>query len=529
LGDNDNKEQIPVELVEPPSDSPDNAEPVISVQNMDDFTLSLDDMDVSSEQENDKDIDNLGGIGTDENNEGGSTSAIEEESIPDIPSETPEPTSVISDPDQKNLSLAALVESQPGETEPARFLSVFKQRLVAHLNDLRVILNSLSSDSVADKLWQACDVVLQGVAEDAMIYGLEGFEQIATKSRKLIQNTECTDERYTQYVISLLHECCDVLQALADSDIECHDSTVILKLSDKLRNPEQYMPPACNAPEAETDEIGLPEQDELEAPNDSASDVPEALAAELILPPEESDASIDTAEVPDLDDPELDLLEIKLPGEEDEELKALIKEVSQDRSAGGDENTSEGEQSELQLESNNVSVAPLPNLDAFSIHEEFPGEFSDRNLNDPFEAFQLQGELYFNVYDDAIESLEQTPDDKSAVEDLELACESLHSLAGKLSLDELSCFPEIALDIARNILETDFALSEVDLQLLRETFNSYRNIKTIEDLKSNTYERLLGQVKELNKIITTNSQNNGEPIESVNQTEDEADNKIELA
>lgn len=117
-------------------------------------------------------------------------------------------------------------------------------------------------------------------------------------------------------------------------------------------------------------------------------------------------------------DDSIDEPEFKLPGEDDEELKALIQEVRQ-HSWRAKETDWVGEEGPSQPSEHNVDQTEEP------FGETAPAA-------GPYGQFQADATLYLSVIESALETLRSEPEKASALEDLELAAQSIKSILKNL-------------------------------------------------------------------------------------------------
>ena len=193
---------------------------------------------------------------------------------------------------------------------------------------------------------------------------------------------------------------------------------------------------------------------------------------------------------------ELNRSAVKLPGEDDEELLSLIKEVSREQEG------LKSKQNESKTAESGIDINGGEDEETFDIPTPVPYPVS---LADELSGFKEEGKLHFDLIDDALADLEDSAENQSALDDLELAADSLEKLAYKLDFEPLAEYPAEVHALVRDALEQKFVFSQVDLELLRQSFFIYREIRSEVQTKDSDLANMLTMIKGLRSRIKLNS------------------------
>lgn len=295
--------------------------------------------------------------------------------------------------------------------------------------------------------WSECATILENIASSAMIYGFDAVEEIAFQSVKFIAEARksSADDKLTR---SRLSETADVLRKTLTKDPEKINFEEIKRLSQKLNNPRES---DLSLKEQVSKETAEPK---LEKKKEKGSD----------------------------SDRNLKLSEFKLPGED--EIVNLISEISdQNEPSVQLEPVSQQEQSS-QPEPD-VLIADNPNLEP----------------SDEFSNYKQQAALYFSVIDQALEILAGQPGHKTALEDIELACNSLYGLVMKLNLDSLAKLPALMGDLVKNIIANRYSLSSNEHRLLKISLSDFRNLNSVIETERREFKETLVALQSLNSKV----------------------------
>jgi len=303
--------------------------------------------------------------------------------------------------------------------EPASLVHAFEVDAESQLVQLKKHLQALNHEPDAPEHWQESDALFDAIIAGAMIYGFDGFEQLSAKARRLI--SQCSHEPPFDLLdaVAVLEETVDFLWENIKTDPEKTDANAVRHLSQKLSSP--------------------PKRPHLE------------VTADEELKKNESDDA-----------------EFKLPGEDDEEILQLLKEISRD-------------------EKGTSTSAPI--------------RIEPEAIDVDFAAFQEQAKLYYIIIEEALTVIERNREDAQAFEDLEIAASSLSDLVFKMKLEQIREFPDLLLSVAQNSLSTSYLLSDADHQLLLEAFEQFRLLRNSNDTHEEDFIKVLELMKGLNSKI----------------------------
>lgn len=440
------EQQFEFEIDEPSSDEPEPPEPDFNLDRETEVQPSKDETDFVAEKGIDTDVENVGGYEDNSVTEGDGSSKIEEaaefDPEPEIerepqfeserefeaeshpkPEPEPEPEKIInSDP---------VSEPVPVSSEPTSLVRAFETDSESHLAHLKKHLRALRENPQNWQRWQECDTLFDSIIASAMIYGFDGFEQVASKARRLISQVQNPDFDLSD-AIAVLEESVDFLHNTITSDPERPDVSQVRELSRKLLSPPEATPP-----KDDSDPVKKNQSNEAK---------------------------------------------FKIPGEDDEEILNLVKEISQ--------------------ETNNPHAKPDGSPAVREVASPSPG--------DEFAKFQEQAKLYYVIIEEALNVIGKNREDAQAFEDLEIAASSLRDLVFKTKTEQLGEFPEFLLSIARNSLSTSYLLSEADHQLLIECFEQFCRLRNSDDLNNSEFAKDLELIKGLNGKIEMLTQDRDE-------------------
>lgn len=150
--------------------------------------------------------------------------------------------------------------------------------------------------------------------------------------------------------------------------------------------------------------------------------------------------------------PKYDQSHFKLPGEDNEDLMNLIKEVGISMSMPAEKNNT-GEDNNINdfLFGEKMQEKPTLNEPAFE------SKMYDRFVN--------ESQLFFQVIFEAVSRIQNNKENgTSSLDDLELASASLKQLAKKLSLEKIAFFPELIESICINASMAELKLPTIVLE-----------------------------------------------------------------
>lgn len=413
--------------------------------------------------------------------------------------------------------------------EPFSLVDGFALEIKHELTRLQQAIDALNGNSGSEKFWRECESVFDKIAAKSMIFGFEGFEQIAVKSKRFVGSVMKRLETVNSYHIELLTTARQTFLNLLQGDIDHVDRMAIQELSDSLDNPKPIRKKRAarksNArPEAtpektpsEKTKIVEP-QPVLEAPPVEPKPEPEV----LLEPVEQPVTEVKTTAL-DNEPNDFDIAKFSLPGEDDEEIMNLVSEISE--SGGALETPPDPEMPSFDdpfdTESGDKITfdQALPESDLVSLESDFTSLKLDSEVDETLpqaeplattpkptgavapdeklSVFKEQSEFYFNIIEDSLEKLKSQPEDRIALEDLELSSHSLYELSHKLNLDEISAFPGAVEELVRNIISRGVAISKDQYQLIREVYDYFLKLNRAEEADSANAKKLIAAIKGL--------------------------------
>ena len=121
---------------------------------------------------------------------------------------------------------------------------------------------------------------------------------------------------------------------------------------------------------------------------------------------------------------------------------------------------------------------------------------------DLLSSYKQQAKLYFDVIEQALNLLEGQPGHKTALEDVELACNSLYGLVLKMELDSIAKTPELIAELIRNIIGNRYSLSKNEHGLLKNSLRDFRNISNVIDVERQEFKENIVSLQTLNSKIS---------------------------
>ncbi len=179
-------------------------------------------------------------------------------------------------------------------------------------------------------------------------------------------------------------------------------------------------------------------------------------------------------------------MKIKIPGEDDEEIHSLIAEISRETAL---------QNSNSNMEKLKIVETQLNMAEVIHVNELTPVDVKS------FSTYRQQAELYFNVIEEALITLERHHSNKTALEDLELASNALYGLSLKLNLDPIGKFPDLILTLIKNILATNYTITEKDHALIRKGFNYFKNLGNLEELDGSKFDQIIRAIVAFNEQV----------------------------
>ncbi|HEX9653094.1 MAG TPA: hypothetical protein VGA99_05245 [bacterium] len=316
-------------------------------------------------------------------------------------------------------------------SEPASVIAVFEKQLRTQLDEWHQLL---TGDVVQVATWQSVEKILDDIAAISMIYGFEAFEQLAMKSRKVIPVVLANIDEFSEAAQKLMFEVREDLVFLLASEIDHVDEKVVKQLSEKLLDPEKTL-------REMKAKAGKRENGSNGSGGEGAGDTTEAEPVST------------------------EMSDFMLPGEDDDELMLLIKEISdseRERKNGGE---NRGEKN---------------------------GEFG---------LFKQQAEPHFDTIGHALDTLRLQPASSRALEDLQTASKSLLGLSLKFNLLPLSYYPASVESLVRNIRVNNAPLSENERFLIEDLYKNVFSLSRMEEIHARESQEILNLIQDLNSAM----------------------------
>lgn len=339
--------------------------------------------------------------------------------------------------------------------EPASVVDVFRKQVQEQLEKLLRLLSA--SDVNLSGTWKAYDRLFEEMAAISMIYGFEAFEELAAKCRKFTPIILANLPSYALPAKELILEVREELLKLLAKDIDRVNETDLTTISEKLRDPEKALR-ARKAPPANDNSNGSNHSEPNPSP---ASDRIE----------------------------EDDLPNFRLPGEDDDELMNLIREISdseQSRKNGDCEPPP------------NEKCSEIDNL--FSEVEELEKNASSQ-LAENLILFKERARPHFTVIGQALDTLRVQPASGRALQDLQEASKSLLGLSLNLNLLPLSYYPASVESLVRTIRLANAPLSENERFLIEDLYRNVFNLSRLEEIQAHDNRKLLQLIQNLNSAM----------------------------
>lgn len=338
--------------------------------------------------------------------------------------------------------------------QPASFLSVFIIETKQKIDSLNKIIQK---KNITNKSWKESTDIIDSIMMSSVIYGFEAYEQIAVKSKKQLKKYISSAQFKEARV--LLEGTIDNLNSLVEkNDPENVNQTFIKNATEKL----------------------------LTSQNNQSESSVAALTVEKTAHPEKKRPTKQAIEISDDIAPPQDVIQIKIPGEDDEEIHSLIAEISKESALIQPAWNSE------------QTVTPEPRFETEEvIRVNAPKPVEDKT----FSLYRQQAELYFSVIEEALITLERQRRNKTALEDLELASNALYGLSLKLNLDPIGKFPDLILTLIKNILATNYTITEKDHALISKGFSYFKSLGNLEELDEGKFNEIIKAIISFDKQV----------------------------
>lgn len=183
--------------------------------------------------------------------------------------------------------------------------------------------------------------------------------------------------------------------------------------------------------------------------------------------------------------------DLHLPGEEDADLLKLIKEISENNTAGNKKASGDAPDQ-------TASRGPAAGL---KLKTAVPAHTTDERLL----QFREEAELYFGVIGEALDTLRENPRDRLALENVELAAQSLKLFAAKIGLDALARFPELAEEYVARVIIAHKACSQEALNSIEHGFAELKVMADVKNINQPRFRELEKNMVKLVKALAANA------------------------
>ncbi len=372
--------------------------------------------------------------------------------------------------------------------EPSSIIESFNDEIRCQIKQIHNAINILNNDFKNRKQWQACDKMFEVIASKAMIFGFDAYEEIAMKAQMFIASVLSDIESYPESVLAILSEAGHVLESMCESDV---DDKAIENLSKKLMDPRKAI---------KDNALTLDNKPATELKNSEKQELPGnayETANDVAVPKEETPDIIPDDNL-NLKSSDFEISNFKLPGEDDDEILNMVAEITNENT---DEeiqfinNENKSELSDIQEAADNIEEEP--DDESNNVVEEVVSSLSNEQLD----HFNDQAEFYYNIIEEALSKLKAEPYDISALEDLELASNSIYGLTLKLNLEPLSKFPASVEELIGKIISTKSSLPENGQKLIKNVYRKFRDFTSIAETETSQYTELLTMIQDLNSSI----------------------------
>ncbi len=286
----------------------------------------------------------------------------------------------------------------------------------------------------------ACFESFLNIKEISMYHGHEEIEAIAGRVVKILKKFRDAHKIPDKHAIELIAEA----KSTIEKYVFHHQS--IENFTDHLQKYDVYLDgeksndqfkmseaePEFNNETSQKEDFGI-DDDKITKSKDNDKETPEKHENGKKITDEtpivsENDDTIDK-----------DLLDFKLPGEEDEELLNFLQEITPHSKM---ENKSEDVRDRSDIEEGDDQESETEAIEPESENEAAPAESEDKSDN-LIESFHEEVDLYHKVISNAVTQLTRDQNYQNSLEDIELASASMNQLAQKFGLDKIAFLPEI--------------------------------------------------------------------------------------
>lgn len=361
-----------------------------------------------------------------------------------------------------------LVEKEPvveplpvaGGREPMALQEYAQRQTKTMITAVGSMLRAISAKPGSRQPWSKLCRQLQGLRETAMIHGMEDLESLAFKGWRLLEvRARLSPFPRSRAWTQLYEQLADALHLTLKADAG-------QKLSGELSRLAGTFKMLIAHPEKIDELVVLPSSPRAADEQAAATATPVAA----------------------------DLNQLKLPGDDDQELIKLVREVRQER--------------ERQFE-----IPTMGQSEASRDDQSLSGRTPDGAKNGGAASsdktrrafalahFQEESELYFEIAEEAIQNLFGNASSRLALDSLELGAYSLKVAARKLGLEPLARFPEHVEELVKRVIAKGVSLEETPLRIISDGLATLKQAERFEDLETPAMRQLTTQILRLAKSI----------------------------
>ncbi|KAA3616546.1 MAG: hypothetical protein DWQ05_12515 [Calditrichaeota bacterium] len=375
--------------------------------------------------------------------------------------------------------------------EPVVLKNGFISEAHGSIAKIKELVSGLQPDKNMQHLLKKLQLAFLDLQESAMIHGFDDAEAIAQKSQKLMARLKMPYRHLTNGNISFISEITDCLHYSLEEKLNDEQRSrighIIEKMADFDRFDNEVELGAIETANSSFELNPSAKTGRIEAVLEHAT---QQQVTESVSPDNKSKISsqFDDDEkssiefVPEASDNSDQM--IKLPGENDEELYKLIKEISDHtenskstdgKNSGQPPSTNGSGSEQLTIRDDYLNSAALK---------------ADAELI----GFHSEAELYYRVAFEAINTLSKSPTDRLALENLELSGYSLKGLANKMSMDSFSAFPELVEEIISKVLLLHLPCADKPLAIIKKGFELYKKAASGKDLETADFKKIQREI-----------------------------------
>ena len=179
-----------------------------------------------------------------------------------------------------------------------------------------------------------------------------------------------------------------------------------------------------------------------------------------------------------------DRLQFSLPGEENEDLLNLIKDIS----------------ITMSLATSNDSKVNARDVEEFIPSTDYPEKNSSESQSKIIEAyatFSKEAKLFIQIILDSLAKLKNNESvDTALIEEIELACSSLKHLSRKMGLEKIAFLPELIESICINVYAADLKLPPTVLKTIEDGVLLLQHLNIENKKNETTLIAILSSLKE---------------------------------